>query len=46
MRYINDMKAAYQQASLDMERKTIQQERYYQRKISSLLKQFTKDPTG
>ena len=46
MHYISDMKAAYQQASLDMERRIIQQQRDYQQKISTLLRQFNEDSSG
>ncbi|KAG0703942.1 Kinesin-like protein KIF7 [Chionoecetes opilio] len=39
-RYISDLKAAYQQASLEMERRITLQQRDYQQKISTLLRQF------
>lgn len=45
-RYISDLKAAYQQASLEMERRMTSQQRDYQQKISTLLRQFNEDSSG
>ncbi|MPC21903.1 Kinesin-like protein KIF7 [Portunus trituberculatus] len=45
-RYISDLKAAYQQASLEMERRITVQQRDYQQKISTLLRQFNDDSSG
>ncbi|XP_047490403.1 kinesin-like protein KIF7 [Penaeus chinensis] len=45
-RYISDLKAAYQQASLEMERRITSQQRDYQQKISTLLRQFNDDSSG
>ncbi|KAB7500084.1 Kinesin-like protein KIF7 [Armadillidium nasatum] len=45
-RYICNLKAAYQQASLEMERRLTSLQREYQYKISYLLKQFNEDTTG
>ncbi|CAL4230383.1 unnamed protein product, partial [Meganyctiphanes norvegica] len=45
-RYISDMKSAYQQASLEMEQRIIAQQRDYQHKISTLLRQFNDDSSG
>nr|XP_045609044.1 kinesin-like protein kif7 [Procambarus clarkii] len=46
LRYISDLKAAYQQASLEMERRITSQQRDYQQKISTLLRQFNDDSSG
>ncbi|KAK4327216.1 hypothetical protein Pmani_002302 [Petrolisthes manimaculis] len=45
-RYVSDLKAAYQQASLEMERRITSQQRDYQHKISTLLRQFNDDSSG
>ncbi|XP_050696395.1 kinesin-like protein KIF27 isoform X2 [Eriocheir sinensis] len=45
-RYISDLKAAYQQASLEVERRITMQQRDYQQKIATLLRQFNDDSSG
>ncbi|XP_076065680.1 kinesin-like protein costa isoform X2 [Oratosquilla oratoria] len=45
-KYIHDLKAAYQQASLEMERRITSQQREYQQKIGTLLHQFNDDSSG